>query len=46
MKKVLFSTLLATMAGAIFATAAQARPHKVCHWDPHHHHHRVCHWVR
>ena len=45
MKKALISTLLAAAAGMAFASAAQAHPHKVCHWDPHHHH-RSCHWVR
>ena len=45
MKKALISTLLAIAAAAVLAPAAQARPpHKVCHWDAHHHH-RSCHWV-
>jgi hypothetical protein len=44
MKKALISTLLAVAAFAALAPAAQARPHKVCHWDVHHHH-RTCHWV-
>ena len=45
MKKTLISTLLAVVAGVAFASTAQAKPHKVCHWDAHHHH-RTCHWVK
>jgi len=40
-------TVAMLSAFAVVLTAplsAFARPHKVCHFD--HHHHRVCHWVR
>lgn len=42
--KLLLSTLVAAVALTAFATQAEAHPHRVCHFD--HHHHRVCRWVR
>lgn len=41
MKTLLASALTVTLA--LLVTNAEARPHKVCHFD--HHHHRSCHWV-
>ncbi|MGU7779972.1 HHHH-motif protein [Burkholderia sp. PU8-34] len=44
--KTLLKTLTVTaVAIAVLAPAiAEARPHKECHFD--HHHHRMCRWVR
>ena len=45
MKALLFAGLVAATAlSALMPGAAQARPHKVCHFD--HHGHRACEWVR
>lgn len=47
-KHLLLSSFVAFAGLAALApTIASAAPrgHQVCHWD-HHHHHRVCHWVR
>ncbi|WP_231944060.1 HHHH-motif protein [Burkholderia stabilis] len=33
------------LRGAVLAPAiAEAHPHRVCHFD--HHHHKMCRWVR
>ncbi|WP_245982733.1 HHHH-motif protein [Trinickia fusca] len=37
-------TVTAVALAVLAPAMAEARPHKACHVD--HHHHRVCHWVR
>jgi len=44
--KTLLKTLTVTaLAAAVLVPAiAEAHPHRVCHFE--HHHHKVCRWVR
>jgi hypothetical protein len=40
--KILAATAVAL--AVLMPTIASANPHRVCHFDRHHH--RVCHWVK
>ncbi|NLA19740.1 hypothetical protein GPU89_26440 [Burkholderia cepacia] len=45
MKTLLKSLAVTALAAAVLVPAiAEAHPHRVCHFD--HHHHRMCRWVR
>ncbi|WP_196493641.1 HHHH-motif protein [Burkholderia anthina] len=46
MKTLLKTLTAAAVAAAVLVPAiAEAHPHRVCRFD-HHHHHKVCRWVR
>ncbi|WP_438879295.1 HHHH-motif protein, partial [Bacillus cereus group sp. BC66] len=45
MKTLLKTLTVAALAAAVLVPViAEAHPHRVCHFE--HHHHKVCRWVR